>query len=301
MKLKKIYSCLALLLILLSACSGGGGGGGGNSSDSVYEGTLGDTTLLLVKKSDHFLMYRKQSHFNCYVFIRFDIESQSGNSYFIDGGGGQLVEIAYEPGTYSLQLGAPSLNLVSNGQVESDIKPKCGDPQSQGEVSVAITFQQLPDTIRRTGLDFYEWKVTFDMDNDMQTSTGDIVFTVNTFTGNQASAEQTTIEEIGAELFVYFDNSGSSSIGDLSLVIDGNTMVITAPKSLYTTLENITTQTQINVDASYSDGLAYHSDYLPGSGLFTAVMDTSDISDELNDQSGTASLVDIVNVAVTTD
>ena len=78
-------------------------------------------------------------------------------------------------------------------------------------------------------------------------------------------------------------------------------MIITAPKSLFTSLESITTQTQVNVSASYSDLLSYHSDYLPGNNQFTAVMDTSNISDDLNDHSGTANFVDIVNVSVTVD
>jgi len=60
-------------------------------------------------------------------------------------------------------------------------------------------------------------------------------------------------------------------------------------------------QTQINVSASYSDSIIYHTDYLPGSNLFTAVMGTSSIIDGMNDQSGTASFVDIVNASVTID
>ncbi|WP_455209834.1 hypothetical protein [Kaarinaea lacus] len=169
---------------------------------------------------------------------------------------------------------------------------------------MAINFQQLPATIRRSAEDFYEWEVTFDMDNDMQTSAGDVVFMVNDFFGNNASSEQTSIEEIGAQLFVHYDNFSRSGIGDISLMVEGNTMILSAPKSLFTSLENITAQTQINVSASYSGGQTYYSDYLPGYGQFTAVMDTSNIADDLNDHGGssdTATFVDIVNVSVTID
>lgn len=306
MKLIKLFTCLVLWLTLLSGCGGGSGSGGGSGNAAIYEANIAGTTFYLAKKSDHFLLYREHSQFNCFIFTRMDIVSTLGHSYFVDGGAndGQLVEFSYDQGVYTVYTADSvpiNLEFTRNGQTEADIKPKCGNPQAQGEVSVAITFQQLPDTIRRTVDDFYEWKVTFDMDNDMQTSPGDLYFTVNSFLGPDPSTQQTSIEDIGAELFVYYSNGASSGIGAVSLVVDGNTMIISAPKSLYTGLEDITTQTQINVSAGYSDGLIYHSDYLPGSDQFTAVMDTSDIADTLNDQSGSAALVDIVNVSVTSD
>jgi hypothetical protein len=298
----RVFFTLVLFFALNAGCDGGNGSGGEESSNTaLYEASIGNTTFYLAKKPDHFLMYRTQTHFNCYVFIRFDIESQSGNSYFIAGDNGQLTELTYQANVITLHGDGMDLEFHRNSQREADLKPKCGNPQAEGEVSVAITFQQLPDTIRRGAEDFYVWEVTFDMDNDMQTSPGDVVFTVNSFQGNNPSGPQTSIEEIGAELFVYYDYGASSGIGDISLTVEGNTMTLSAPKSLYTSLESITTQTQINVSASYSDGQIYHSDYLPGSNQFTSVMDTGDISDELNDFSGTETLVDIVNVSVTID
>jgi hypothetical protein len=227
--------------------------------------------------------------------------SQNGQTYTIEDTDGNLIDFTREQNGDVYALNGTSLVFTRNGQIESDIKPKCGDPQAQGEISVAIAFQQLPDTIRRNADDFYEWNVTFDMDNNMQPSPGDVVFTVNSFYGKDPSAQQTSIEEIGADLFVYYDTGARTSIGDISVVVEGNTLILSAPKSLYTSLESITNQTQINVSASYSDGLTYHSDYLPGSDQFTAIMDTSDIADEVNDQSGSATFVDIVNVSVAID
>ena len=137
------------------------------------------------------------------------------------------------------------------------------------------------------------------MDNDMQTSAGDVVLMVKSSTPEDAP--DVPIEEIGAKLSVYFDNNGYSSIGDVSLAVEGNTMFISSPKSLYTTLESITTQTQINISTFYYDGQTSHSDELPGYGQFTSVMDTSDVPDTVNDQSGTATLVDITHASVTID
>jgi len=133
----------------------------------------------------------------------------------------------------------------------------------------------------------------------MQTSAGDVVLMVKYSTAE--AAPDAPIETLKAQLYVYFDNSGYSSIGDASLTVQGNTMIISTPKSLYTTLESITTQTQINVATFYYDGQTSHSDELPGFGQFTAVIDTSDVPDDVNDHSGTATFVDITNISVTID
>lgn len=292
---KKLFSGLVLLVVFITGCEDGGNGS--SASGEVYRSTVADITMYLVKKSDHFLIYRKQSKFDCYVFIQFDIVSQNGNTYTIEDTDGGLIDFNRDGNMYSIS-GTP-LEFTRTNQDESDITPKCGNPQAKGNISVAITYQQLPDTIRRSVDDIYEWKVTFDMDNDMQTSAGDVVLMVKSSTPEDAP--DVPIEEIGAKLSVYFDNNGYSSIGDVSLAVEGNTMFISSPKSLYTTLESITTQTQINISTFYYDGQTSHSDELPGYGQFTSVMDTSDVPDTVNDQSGTATLVDITHASVTID
>jgi len=291
-----------LLLSLGFGCSDGDGGNGESGNRIVYETKLDGTTVYLVKENNHFLMYRSQTHFDCYVYFRFNIVLQEGNAYYIENDNGELVEFTHSHSVITANFNGAILEFNNNGQTEADITPMCGNSQAQGEVSVAITFQQLPDSIVSSAENLYEWTVIFDMDNDMQISTGDVKFTVlDLFGRNNPSVQQTPIEEIGAKLYVYYANNSSTSVGDISLVVEGNTMTISAPKSIYTSLESITLQTQINVSAVFSDSLAYHSDYLPGPELFTAVMDTSSITDDMNDQFETASFVDIVNASVSID
>lgn len=302
--IRTLFAILVVSFLVACNSSGSGSGNSGGATNGVvFELSVDGTSLLLVRNAGRFLLYRKQDHFECYkVAVVFTIVSENDQSLSAQAPGGQIIDFSLvNNNTYVMSNNGQSLQFTVNGQVEADIQPRCGNAEAVGEVSVAITFQNLPDTIRRTPTDIYEWKVIFDMDDNMEFGTGDIAFQVSSIFGADPSAEQTSIEEIGADLFVYYDVGSTTGIGDISLQIDGNTMVLTAPKSLFTTLESITPQTQIHVSAEYIEDTIMHSDYLPTNNSFTAVMDTFDIADTMNDQSGTATFVDIINISVTVD
>jgi len=55
---KKLYSSLALLIALITGCGDDGDSGGGVTG-ALYKSTVADITMYLVKKPDHFLIYRK--------------------------------------------------------------------------------------------------------------------------------------------------------------------------------------------------------------------------------------------------
>ena len=162
--IKLVYS-LVLLSILFYGCSDGGGENGGSGSSPVYETSFAGSTFYLLKKSDHFLMYREEASFDCYVFFSLNIVSRDGDSYFVEADDGQEIEFVYSSDVITAHTVDGILEFHRNNLTESNIKPKCGNAQAQGEISVAITFQQLPDTIPRGAEDYYDWIVTFDMDD----------------------------------------------------------------------------------------------------------------------------------------
>jgi hypothetical protein len=90
-------------------------------------------------------------------------------------------------------------------------------------------------------------------------------------------------------------------ISPATVVVEGNTMTISVQKYKTFALTQITNTTQVNVSSYYYDGETASRDYLPAKDLFTAVMETGDIPDDLNDHTGTAALVDITRVSVSID
>jgi len=205
---------------------------------------------------------------------------------------------------HSNQWGGFEFNKVNT--TESEISPKCNDPNSEGNVSVSMTLQDLPPSVEALSSYSYYWDVTFDMDNSMSISSRDLIFRARVSATTEPSNSQIPLDQLHTSLLIvtYSDANSTQStyVKDIAFSVTGNTIIMSAPKSDFSPLETINLQTQINAEAIHRRGQNdIYFDYVPAEGQFTAVMDTSNVQDPINDMNGTEPFVDIVNVSVNVD
>jgi hypothetical protein len=146
-----------------------------------------------------------------------------------------------------------------------------GDIDSSDSVSLSVSFDTNEDGIISAG--------------DLRLAMG-IVIDAQT---QQESFETALYEYVGGR----FD--GIAILSDVEYEIAGNQVTFVIDKSESTTLDAISTQTQVYVAAVISAGTSEttSADYLPEYNSFTQVQNVSQIFDATADYSGNNSIIDI--------
>jgi hypothetical protein len=139
---------------------------------------------------------------------------------------------------------------------------------TETDVTVTITVMGLPAQLpyNQAGVEDghleYKWACYFDVGNDGQRF-GDLEFSLSHFKDEARGAGSAPIEEF-AQKFVWkwTDDYSSKTIAALDVEIDGNSIVMTVPRSRSFALSGITENTKVFFSTYYSDGDAYR-DFCP--------------------------------------
>lgn len=181
----------------------------------------------------------------------------------------------------------------------------CGGGSSTPTDSVVVTIEldSIPSSItynKTTTLDWhaeYSWGATFDINGDGAINAGDVVLQILHFK-SAGSVEQTgTIDDFSAKLWIYTSDTSTTSIANISKQVSGNTITLTADKSLHSSLSSITASTLIYFETlEMLDNGSPEYDYYPSFRTYTSIPQSNQFTDAQGDVASAA--VDMVSMQV---
>ena len=134
--------------------------------------------------------------------------------------------------------------------------------------------------------------ILFDANNDSVYSEGDLQLHI----GKSTSVE-TGETTLASSLFETYSTpyEGVNYLADIEYSISGNEITFIVEKNQAEVLNQISTQTQVNISVSFRQDSQTNAsyDYIPAASVFTQVQNISILSDDLLDYGGDDSRIDI--------
>jgi hypothetical protein len=166
-------------------------------------------------------------------------------------------------------------------------------PDASGNIAVTFNLASLPGSItyNRTttpdgGVEF-EWSATFDVNGDGKIGQGDIILQVLQFKDTGSTERTGTVNDLPAWLWVYTTDTAMQGLVEIDKQISGNTITLTARKSLDPALAKIDGSVPVYFETFMRSDNADVRDYdyypsqrsvtaIPSGGEFVDVQDDVD-------------------------
>ncbi len=195
-----------------------------------------------------------------------------------------------------------SITLFGCGGNDGDTTPPDQTPAEN--ITITFNLDSLPTSInynRATTPDGYvefNWSATFDINGDGAINQGDIVLQILHFKSPGSTEQSGTINDLSAALWVYTTDTEITSTVGISKQISGNSITLTADKSLHQSLSSITASTLVYFETSIRDDVTSSTlyDYHPGFNNYSNIPTDYNFTDDQGDVGATA--VDMISIQV---
>jgi len=160
-------------------------------------------------------------------------------------------------------------------------------------ITVTIDLTSLPDTFTydldttQNGAAEYRWSITFDTNNNATLDKGDVIFDVSLVAFDATPQQTIPRGDLRAYLWERGDANPivATQVAEIGLETTATSLTFSASARLLPSLASISNGTQIYVETQYKDKTSgtYYMDYYPAVETYTSGLDTSLITDGLND------------------
>lgn len=164
---------------------------------------------------------------------------------------------------------------------------------NEAKVKSTINVTNLPDSFiydldtAQNGTSEFEWRISFDINNDSIINEGDIFFGIRLAASDATPQSTINRSDMQAYLWVYGNGNPTISIRntEINLTSTNTSFSFSAPVRLHDSLKSITNGTQVFVQTLYRDQSTgtYYYDYYPGKDAYTVGLDTSLLVDSTFD------------------
>lgn len=247
--------------------------------------------------------------YDCFSLLQTLNYSISGNEISISSNG-TVGNQRYEIVGDTLKLYDPNGNLVNeflrSSLTLSEFSNTCSDETVTGSITISMELLGLPSSViinRATSVvddpDFVV-SATLDVNANGVIDSGDVKLEIYEYKKEGESETSNLISELRPYLAYYISSSQLVRDIPIDLLVNGNTIEFSVPRSIHKSVANIEQGVQAMFYSFYRfSATETQSDVYPGSDSFTTGLDTTSLQDATDDYSGgSVAYIDIRNISV---